>query len=160
MRLFHSNPVSRGILALIFIVAAGAAQAAKPEVYMDGGGLFGTAWTHAVGGYDTVAYFTEGKPVQGKDEFTTEYKGVNWRFASQENLDKFKANPDQYRPQYGGYCAYAVANGGTAKGEPEVWHIHEGKLYLNVSKSVQRRWLKDVPGYITKANTNWPGVLN
>lgn len=151
--------ISQGLLALMVFFSATAAQAAKPEIYMDTGGFFGTAWEYAVGGYDTVAYHTEGKPVEGKNEFTTEYKGVAWRFASQENLDMFKADPDKYRPQYGGYCSYAVAKGSTAKGEPDVWHIHEGKLYLNVSRSVQRRWLQDVEGYITKADENWPGVL-
>ncbi len=150
----------RGLLVVALAVAgASAALAAKDEIYVRQGGVFSSGWDYAIGGYDTVAYFTEGQPIQGSDEFTTEYKGVRWRFVSQENLDKFLADPEKYRPQYGGYCAYAVANNTTAEGNPENWAIHNGKLYLNVSKGVQRRWLKDKDGYVEKADNNWPDVL-
>ncbi len=150
-----------GFLAAAFLtLSATLAQAASPEIYQREGGLFSEGWTHAVGGYDTVSYHQDGGPVMGDDAFTTEYKGATWRFASQENLDLFLADPDKYRPAYGGYCAYAVSRGGLAEGDPEVWSLHEGTLYLNVSASVQRRWQRDVPGNIAKADANWPGVLD
>lgn len=114
----------------------------------------------AVGGYDPVAYFKAGKPVEGKAQFATEYKGTTWRFSSQENLDAFKADPTAYAPQYGGYCAWAVSQGYTASGDPNVWTIVNNKLYLNYDKSVQAKWEKDIPGFIAKADKNWPGVLN
>jgi len=114
----------------------------------------------AVGGYDSVAYFKDGKPVEGKAEFSMEYKGATWRFASQANLDAFKADPTAYAPQYGGYCAWAVSQGYTASGDPHVWTIVNNKLYLNYDKSVQTKWEKDIPGFIAKADKNWPGVLN
>lgn len=114
----------------------------------------------AVGGYDPVAYFTENKPVKGSEEITADYKGATWRFASSENRDTFLADPERYAPQYGGYCAYAVSTGYTAKADPEAWTVVDGKLYLNYSKGVQSRWSQDIPGNISKADANWPGVLN
>ena len=114
----------------------------------------------AIRGFDPVGYFTQSKPVKGKPEFSTRWKGVEWHFASTENLEKFTANPEKYAPKYGGYCAYAVANGSTAKTEPEAWTIHEGKLYLNYSTGIKARFDKDKPGYIEKADSNWPKVLD
>lgn len=114
----------------------------------------------AIGGADPVAYFTESAYVPGSDEFTHDWQGVSWKFASAENRDTFAADPDAYAPQYGGFCAYAVSQGYTAKIEPDAWKIVEGKLYLNYDQKIQKRWEKDIPGYIASANQNWPGVLN
>ena len=113
----------------------------------------------AVGGYDPVAYFTEKKPVAGKADITLEHEGVIWRFGSTANRDAFKADPARYAPQYGGYCAWAVSQGYTAKGDPNVWSLVEGKLYLNYNRSVQTGWEKDTPGNIKKGDANWPRVL-
>lgn len=114
----------------------------------------------AIRGADPVAYFTDAAHVSGSDEFTHNWQGVTWKFASAENRDRFAADPDAYAPQYGGFCAYAVSQGTTASIEPDSWKIVEGKLYLNYNKKIQTRWEKDIPGYITAANQNWPGVLN
>ncbi len=113
----------------------------------------------AVGGYDPVAYFTDGKPVEGKKEITTSWKGVTWRFANEKNRDTFVAKPEAYAPQYGGFCAFAVASGGTAKGDPKVWKVVDGKLYLNLDSGVQKLWERDVPGNISRANKNWPRIV-
>jgi YHS domain-containing protein len=113
-----------------------------------------------VGGYDPVAYFTQNKPVEGSADITTEYMGATWRFASAENRDSFVADPKRYAPQYGGYCAFAVSSGYTAKGDPQAWSVVDGKLYLNYSKGVRDRWEQDIPGHISKADGNWPAVLN
>ena len=138
--------------ALLFTIAP--SQAADDPIYT---GLFSNT---AVGGYDTVSYFTgDGTPVKGSDDFKTEYKGATWKFASQENLDKFKANPEKFAPQYGGYCAYAVSQGQTAKGDPLQYKIVDGKLYLNYNASVREKWLEDQDNYIKQADANWPGVL-
>lgn len=112
----------------------------------------------AIHGYDPVAYFTEGKPVEGKAEFTHSYEGTEWRFASAANRDAFAADPARYAPQYGGYCAWAVSQGYTASTDPDAWHIEAGKLYLNYSMSVQRDWAQDIPGHIAKGDANWPGL--
>jgi len=115
----------------------------------------------AVSGYDVVSYFNGDQvPVKGKSEFSTEYKGAEWLFASQENLDTFLAEPMKYAPQYGGYCAYAVALGQTAKGDPLQYHINDGKLYLNINQDIRTKWLGNKQEYISKANDNWPNVLN
>jgi len=114
----------------------------------------------AVGGYDPVAYFTQNKPVKGSADITTEYMGATWHFASADNRDAFVADPKRYAPQYGGYCAYAVSSGYTAKGDPQAWSVVDGKLYLNYSKGIRSRWEQDIPGHISKADGNWPAVLN
>ena len=114
----------------------------------------------AINGYDPVAYFTESAPVEGSSEFTQEWNGATWRFASAENRDLFTANPEAFAPQYGGYCAWAVAQGYTASTDPEAWSVVDNKLYLNYSKGVQAQWEEDIPGNITKGDANWPSVLN
>jgi YHS domain-containing protein len=133
---------------LIFAAAAPLPVAAAP-VWT---GLLGTA--PAVGGYDSVSYFT-GNPVEGSDKFTVQYKGASFRFANAANLAAFKANPDKYAPQYGGHCAWAAANNYRFAGDPKVWKIVSGKLYLNYNRDVQAKWEKDVPTLIAKADVNW-----
>jgi YHS domain-containing protein len=114
----------------------------------------------AVGGYDPVAYFTDGRPVRGTTQHRTTHQGYEYRFASAEHLAAFRANPSRYLPQYGGYCAWAVAQGYTAAGNPQYWRIVDDRLYLNYNGEIQQRWLRDIPGFIRSANANWPGVLS
>ena len=129
------------------------AHAAADLIYT---GLFNN---NAIGGYDAVSYHTAGEPVRGSRDFTTEWNGANWQFTSQENLDLFMADPEAYAPQYGGYCAWAMSQGYTAKGDPNVWKIVEGKLYLNFNRDVQVQWEADIPGFIELANANYPSIL-
>jgi YHS domain-containing protein len=136
-------------------LAAFAATAALPPA-----AVAAPVWTRllgteaAVGGYDSVSYFS-GKPVPGSDQFTTVYKGATFKFANAQNLATFKANPDRYAPQYGGHCAWAAANNYRFAGDPKVWKIVNGKLYLNYNQSVQVKWEKDIPGLIAKGDINW-----
>jgi YHS domain-containing protein len=109
----------------------------------------------AINGYDVVAYFKEGKPVKGNSEFTITYKGANWLFSTKANADLFKASPEKYEPQYGGYCAFGCSRGYKAKTSPDAWTIADGKLYLNYNTDVRDTWNKDQQGYIKKADTNW-----
>jgi YHS domain-containing protein len=152
------------IFMLSFVVYSfAAAQERAPEIYLDKGGAFRAGWDYAVGGNDVVAYFdlNEGDaPVAGVDAYVADYKGVQWRFASAENLAKFKANPDQYSPQYGGYCSWAMARDKFAKGDPKVWYVYEGKLFLNVSQRYKREWLANIDRDIARANANWPKILD
>lgn len=111
------------------------------------------------GGYDVVSY-TQGGPKKGDAKFAASYNGAKWYFSSAENMKAFEASPAKYAPAYGGYCAYAVANGVTAKGDPLLWKIVGGKLYLNLNKQAQKRWTEDIPGNIASGNANWPKVLN
>ncbi|HSG87799.1 MAG TPA: YHS domain-containing (seleno)protein [Pseudomonadales bacterium] len=147
--------LARTLLALLAatLLSFGASASAAERIYT---GLFSNT---AVGGYDTVAYFTDGKPVKGSREFTTEWMGAEWRFASQEHLDAFVADPERYAPRYGGYCAWAVSQGYTASGDPEHWAIVDDRLYLNYDASVQRKWDADRPTFIRSANENWPKVV-
>lgn len=113
----------------------------------------------AIRGYDPVAYFKQGKAIKGQKHFQYEWKEAKWYFISQQNRDDFIQSPESYAPQYGGYCAWAVSQGYTASTDPEAWHIHQGKLYLNYSKEVQKTWSKDIPGNIQKGDKNWPKLL-
>ena len=143
------NKLILGLITLVFMPLVFAGQ---PETFATADG--------AIRGYDPVAYFTMGEPTRGKDKFTTKWQGAIYKFSSAENLALFKSEPNRYAPQYGGYCAYAVSRGATANTEPEAWTIVNGKLYLNFSLSVKKRWSKDIPGNIKAANNNWPDVLN
>ena len=117
--------------------------------------LFGVA----IKGYDPVAYFTVSKPGKGESDFTYEWNGATWRFASTAHRDAFKTEPEKYAPQFGGYCAWAVSQGETAGIDPGAWKIVNGKLYLNYSLEIQKKWESDVPGNISKAEVNWQILL-
>jgi hypothetical protein len=154
MPIRHS-PRRRSFLALAGMVALlPAMPAAAGEIYT---GLLSST---AVGGYDPVAYFTEGKPRPGLASITLEWKGATWRFASAKNRDLFRADPERYAPRYGGHCAWATARNYLAKGDPLHWRIVDGRLYLNYDAKVQSDWEKDIPGEIAKAEANWPAILN
>lgn len=136
-------------LALLAAPAAFAEPAAHLNVQK--GGV-------AVHGYDPVAYFTVGKPTPGKAEFTATHEGAIYRFASAENLEAFKKDPAKFAPQYGGWCAYGVAQGVKADGDPNVWKVVDGKLYLNVTPDIGRKWSKDIPGYLKQSESKWPKI--
>lgn len=119
----------------------------------------GTFSNIALSGYDTVAYFTQGKPVKGSSEFTTEYQGAKWQFANAANLATFKSNPTKYAPQYGGYCAWAAAGGNLAAGNPQHWDITDGKLYLNYNQSIQDQWLGNKANFIADADKKFSGLI-
>jgi hypothetical protein len=140
------------LLLLSALPLARRAAAAEPEIYT--GIVEGTG----AGGFDVVSY-QSGNPVAGKPEFAATWKDAKWLFTTAENKTKFEAAPEKYAPQYGGYCAFAVAKGATAKGDPEAWSVVDGKLYLNLSQSIREQWRTDIPGHIAAANANWPGVL-
>lgn len=112
----------------------------------------------AINGYDPVAYFTQDKAVEGSVKYTATHEGAIYRFSSAENRDLFKANADRYAPQFGGYCAMGVALDKKLDVDPHAFYIQDGKLYLNLNKDVQKKWLTDVPGYLKTANRNWAGI--
>ncbi|MBO9490190.1 YHS domain-containing protein [Endozoicomonas sp. G2_1] len=114
----------------------------------------------AIKGYDPVAYFTAGMPKMGTADYTATYKGAIYRFSSEKNRDKFKANPAKFAPQYGGYCAFGVSKEKKFDTDPTAWKIVDGKLYLNLNAAVQKRWLSDVPGLVADADENWGSIKN
>ncbi len=115
----------------------------------------------ALQGYDSVAYFTKGKPTRGKNKFTVVHDSAVYKFSSKDNRDLFKENPEKYAPQFGGFCAMGVVLEKKLPTDPTAWKIVEGKLYLNLNKKVQGKWLTDTPTYIESANKLWPylGVI-
>jgi len=146
-------------LSLLALLGSGIAHAAEPVNTLEKG-LFGFKESGtAIRGYDTVAYWTEGRPVEGEEGITSEYMGATWRFASDENKTLFDADPARYAPQYGGYCAYGVAKDGLVKIEPENFTILDDKLYLNFDDGVQGRWEQDIPGFIEQADAKFDGLL-
>ena len=141
------------LAALLVLLLASSASAVEPVNKTFFGGV-------AIDGYDPVAYFEQGEPVEGSRSHTHEWQGATWRFASAENRDLFVADPEKYAPQYGGYCAWAVSQGKTAGIDPDAWKIVDGKLYLNYNSKIQKRWEGDVPGNIAAADRNWPTLLD
>ncbi|MFY0596922.1 MAG: hypothetical protein JXQ85_10865 [Cognatishimia sp.] len=130
---------------------ATSALAAGVEVNASNTGL-------ALQGYDPVAYFTEGQATPGDYKISSVYNEATYRFASEEHKATFEANPEAYLPQYGGYCAFGAAMGFKFDGDPELWKIVDGELYLNLAKDIQERWEGDIPGYIVKADSQWTDI--
>ena len=109
-------------------------------------------------GFDPVSYFSDSKPVKGEASISALHQGETYQFSSTQNRDTFAANPERYLPQYGGHCAWAIAQGKLAPGNASVFKVVDGKLYLNVNPDVAARWEKDVPGFIRAADQQWPKI--
>lgn len=139
---------------LSLLLSTSPAQASEDPVYTS---FFSSV---ALGGYDPVAYFTENRPVEGSDDYSMDYQGAEWHFASAGNLALFQKNPEKYAPAYGGYCAWAVAKGSTAPGDPEYWSIENGRLYLNYNEEVHTKWRASLPHVIADADRQWPAILD
>ncbi|HRE20551.1 MAG TPA: YHS domain-containing (seleno)protein [Rhabdaerophilum sp.] len=142
--------------AMTFAVVAGLSGAvfAKEPAYFTGivSGV-------GAGGYDTVAYFTDKRAMKGDPALSVRHDGVEWRFSSAANRDAFVASPAKFIPQFGGYCSYAVAKGGTASGDPTQWDIVDGKLYFNYDADIRKTWNADRENFIKAGHANWPKVL-
>jgi YHS domain-containing protein len=140
------------LAAALAPVPAAAAAAPAPMVNVDAAGL-------AMRGYDPVAFFTDGKPVPGLAQHSLQWNGATWRFASAQSLEAFRATPDRYAPQFGGYCAWAVSQHYLAPGDPNYWKIVDGKLYLNANARAKELWEADQADAIARGKANWPSVL-
>jgi YHS domain-containing protein len=138
------------VLSIISAMYAVGAFAQKAAVFNDKG--------VAVHGYDVVAYFTKSKPVKGDSKLAVNWNNATWYFADQQDLALFKANPEKYAPQYGGYCAYGVSDNHKAPTKPEAWSIVNGKLYLNYNTDVQADWKKEQAKRIADADKNWQAI--
>ena len=114
--------------------------------------------TVGVNGYDLVSYHTSKKPLRGNGHHLVVHEGVTYLFSSESNKDAFAKSPQKYLPAYGGWCAYGVSVGKKFVGDPDVWEIVDGQLYLNLDNRVKGVWIKDVPGNIAKADKQWPGI--
>ena len=114
--------------------------------------------TPAVQGYDVVSYQTGKRPIRGNGNFVAVYDGATYQFSSTDNQKTFERNPEKFIPAYGGYCAFGTSVNKKFIGDPEVWRIVDGRLYLNLDTSIQATWLKDVPGRIRTADANWRNI--
>ncbi|PZO01446.1 MAG: hypothetical protein DCF30_07430 [Hyphomicrobiales bacterium] len=110
----------------------------------------------AIGGYDPVAYFREGGPRKGSPNHVVKHGGATWHFVSAENRALFAADPERYKPAYGGFCAYGTSRGYLVKIEPEAWSIVDGRLYLNYDLGVRKTWARDTATYLARSERNWP----
>ena len=153
-RSMPSSPPVRAILALLGLFAAlilPAGNALAGEQYTDRDG-------RALNGYDVVSYFTQSEPVMGLETITATYNGAIWWFAGEEDRALFLADPAHYAPAYDGHCAFALADGRKVRSDPLAWQIVDGRLYLNFSPAIHRRWQQDIPGYLSQSEANWPAV--
>ena len=151
---FRKNKLHRILQILVFLFVTQASTAfALDEINTT---YFGQK---AIEGYDAVAYFTEGRAIEGSKDNEFSWKGANWRFASAENLAAFRSNPEGFAPQFGGYCAWAVSQNDTAKIDPTQFTVYEGKLYLNYSEEISTRWRSSKDKFIADANRFWPELL-
>ncbi|PJE38202.1 YHS domain protein [Pseudooceanicola lipolyticus] len=139
------------VAAAALLPLAGVARAKPPVVCALEGA--------AIGGYDPVAYFTEGVARRGSAEHRLKWRGAVWHFSSAQNREVFERMPRAYAPRYGGYCAYAMARGFAAKGDPDLWRIHNGRLYLVHDRRALNQWLSDISGHVERADGNWLAVL-
>lgn len=150
LRFYRLAFVSTFLLVAVLATLAHSAGSSEPPVApvnaTDGVGLKG---------YDPVAYFTDGQPTKGSSQYSFQWKGATYRFASAENLQSFKTDPEKYLPQYGGYCAYAMSINRTADISPTEWTIFGGKLYLNNNFISQTLWSVGKSGRVEAADRNW-----
>ena len=113
----------------------------------------------ALNGYDPVAFFTDAKPVNGSPSITAEHNGAIYYFASEEHRKIFQADPDKYAPQYGGFCAYGVAEDQLFPVDISTWQVRDGKLYLNLNPAVEKQFNAHFEKDNAKAQKNWPGLV-
>ena len=115
----------------------------------------------ALKGYDSSGYFTRAKPLEGHKQFAFEWKGAQWHFADAISRDLFKANPEKYAPQYGGYCSNQMSLGNIADVDPGVWLIHNDKLYFFGHQAGKDRWqTTGIDARIKDADRHWKDYLS
>ena len=145
-------------LALLIISMAIVATSAHAQKYE--GKYFNNVDENGIilNGYDAVAFFTDNKPVKGDMNFQFKYEDAIYYFASQEHLDLFKSNPEKYKPQFGGWCAYAVSLGRIAPIDVNTFSVVDGRLVIQHNQRAVNGWNKDVPGNLKLADNYWPKV--
>lgn len=143
----------RAVLAALAVTPflARPAFAGRSEVFVADG--------LAIGGMDPLGYVREGRAVAGQAAFALMWKDAVWHFATAANRDLFEMNPKAHAPQYGGYCAYALAQGALTASDPEVFTVLGGRIYLNESAAIRDRWLADAAMHIETADARWPEIL-
>lgn len=149
--MFELKTFSKAAVLLSAVAFLGIASAADRDMNVDTNDV-------SIHGYDPVAYFTAGQPTHGSGRFTATYKNAIYQFSTEQNRDAFRANPSKYAPQFGGHCAMGVALNKKLDVDPTAWKILDGKLYLNLNKDVQTKWVQDIPGHLKTAESVWPTI--
>jgi hypothetical protein len=114
----------------------------------------------AIGGYDPVAFYTDGRPMPGSPDLEFQYGGTIWRFCNIGNQEAFAARPDVYMPKFGGYDPLGVAHGVAIAGNPDVWLINGGRLFLFYDRDRLATFTADSERITTAAEHKWPDVLS
>ena len=143
------------VLVCLVVVVGVAGFLFVRSVGMFAGAPVYTTERGALDGYDPVAFFVEGRPVAGEDAHSMQWRGSRWKFSSAQNLERFRRDPEAFAPQYGGYCAYGMANGYTARTDPDTWTIVDGRLYLNFDADVKAQWQAERAPMIERADEHW-----
>jgi YHS domain-containing protein len=112
----------------------------------------------AIGGYDPVAFFTDGKPLAGSPDFELRYGGAVWRFCNVGNREAFAARPDVYMPKFGGYDPVGVARGVAVAGNPDLWVVTGERLFLFYDRARLEKFTADPERVIAAAERKWPDV--
>ena len=145
---------SRLVAGLLLLAGSGLACASDARTAFNLGHFNGLA----MNGYDVMTYWRGGDPQRGNEAFRHDYAGASWIFVSAANRDAFAASPQKFAPEYGGYCAYAAAQGSLADVDPYAWRIWNDRLYLNYSPQVRRIWASDIDTNIAKGDANWASL--
>lgn len=111
-------------------------------------------------GYDPVAYFSLGVPTAGDPAFAASHDGVTYYFASAEHMARFTEEPEAYAPAFGGFCQFGVALAKKLDGDPEVWRVADGQLFVYAYPDAKAGFLQDIPGNTAKADATWPKIMN
>ena len=151
MRRLAVAALASGLLAALLAPALQAQQGEKGSaplhvVHRDG---------IALEGYDAIAYVRHNEARRGLPIFVVEHGGYEWYFESDLNAERFRSDPGRFIPAYGGYSAMGLAEGYLNPGDPEVWSVKDGRIYLFYSHSLRRRWLENTSQHIRRADRNW-----
>ncbi|KIC13769.1 twin-arginine translocation pathway signal protein [Leisingera sp. ANG1] len=147
------------VILRLVLMAAAVLFLSMPDTVRAEPAVFSSRSGVAIGGYDAVAFFERGAAEQGRRSHAVMWKGVVWRFASSRNQALFEANPRAYAPAFGGYCAYAMSRGQLHEGNPQLWAIVDGDLYLLNNRRVLVLWQADTAQMIAAGHIHWPAIL-
>ncbi|NNC70433.1 MAG: YHS domain protein [Flavobacteriaceae bacterium] len=144
-----------GILVLIVIVMIGGKVMGISPIALNVHKQVFQEKNFAISGYDPVEYHRSMSALKGKEAYSFDWQDATWLFSTQENLESFKNNPQEYAPQVGGYCTFAVSKGFTAPGNGEFWHIDNNNLYLFSNEAVKKDALENFDKIKTSAKKKW-----
>ena len=146
------------VFIFLFILVAGGVAMKMSNVYPIALGMQDEVINKdniAIGGYDAVAYFSQETATKGNDEFSSNFKSLDWKFSSAENLALFESNPAQYIPAYGGHCAFGVCKGAAVPAEPTIWSVIDERLFLFSNEEAKAEALLDIAPIIEAGDQNW-----